>query len=262
MKRLHPAEKLLKSYGITEPKEIDLEAIAFDLGVKIRLRHLQGCEARIVGSEERAIVSLNKRGSEERRRFSLAHELGHWHHHRGQRLTCRVDDYQPFHKKRTEQLADDYAASLLMPTYLFNPLANQFKKPTFKTIDALKEEFQSSFTATSIRLADSDLWPTMIVCHAPDGRKWFHPSPSVPKRWFPRDELDPESSAMDVLYGAEGYDTYPKRVGADAWFDRQEAARFEILEQSAPIDNGKILSILTFTDEKMLEDENWSSSRY
>tara|TARA_R100000789_G_scaffold22040_2_gene24739 strand:- start:226 stop:990 length:765 start_codon:yes stop_codon:yes gene_type:complete len=250
----HPAERLLKSYGITEPCEIDLDAIAFDLGVKIRIRKLKGCEAKIIGLNDRAIISLNQNGSQERRRFSLAHELGHWHYHRGQRLDCRVNDYQPNQKKYAERLADEYAASLLMPRYLFNPLACQFQKPTIKTIESLQGVFHSSFTATAIRLADANLWPLIIICHGLHGRKWFHRSPCVPKRWFPRDELDVESSAIDILFGDKASDSYAKRIGADAWFDRREAGAFEILEQTTMIGNAKALSILTITDERMLED--------
>lgn len=36
MKRLTPAEELLQSLGVTEPGEIDLEAIAWTLGVRVK----------------------------------------------------------------------------------------------------------------------------------------------------------------------------------------------------------------------------------
>ncbi|MDX8350033.1 hypothetical protein SLH49_18745 [Cognatiyoonia sp. IB215446] len=47
MKVIDPAERLLKSLGVTEPKEIDLEAIAFDQGAEVRYCNLHGCEADI-----------------------------------------------------------------------------------------------------------------------------------------------------------------------------------------------------------------------
>jgi hypothetical protein len=37
-----PAERILRRLGITEPQEIDLEATAWDLGVRIRYRPLTG----------------------------------------------------------------------------------------------------------------------------------------------------------------------------------------------------------------------------
>jgi len=43
-----PAEKLLQRFGIREPGEIDLEAIAYELGVLVVFDELDGCDARIV----------------------------------------------------------------------------------------------------------------------------------------------------------------------------------------------------------------------
>lgn len=41
------AERLLKSFGVREPEEIDLDAIAWSLGVlSVKVRELDGCEAR------------------------------------------------------------------------------------------------------------------------------------------------------------------------------------------------------------------------
>jgi hypothetical protein len=75
---LTPAEKLLKDLGITEPKDIDLEAIAWHCGAIVKYRPLRGCEARIVGSGSRAVISIHTEGTNTRKRYSLAHELGHW----------------------------------------------------------------------------------------------------------------------------------------------------------------------------------------
>lgn len=88
-----PAELILKALGITDPAEIDLEAIAWDRGARIRYRPLDGCEARIVGTSDRAIITVNSRSPRRRRRFSVAHELGHWHYHRGRTLMCSADDH-------------------------------------------------------------------------------------------------------------------------------------------------------------------------
>ena len=72
----------------------------------------------------------------------------------------------------------------------------------------------------------------MLVCHGPQGRKWFTRSPGVPTRWFPRDELDHESFAFDLLFGEGQEQAHPRLIGADAWFDRNEAQRYELREDS------------------------------
>jgi len=78
-----PAERLLQELGITWPKEIDLEAIAFNLGARVRYRRLEGCEARIIGRNDTATITIGEGCTPRRKRFSLAHEIGHWTHHRG-----------------------------------------------------------------------------------------------------------------------------------------------------------------------------------
>jgi Zn-dependent peptidase ImmA (M78 family) len=79
------AEQILLELGITQPSEIDLEAIAASRKAFIRYEPLDRCEAMIVGNKK-AIIIVNSRSRPERQRFSVAHEIGHWHHHRGKVL--------------------------------------------------------------------------------------------------------------------------------------------------------------------------------
>lgn len=67
------------SIGVTYPAEIDLEAIAWTMGAKVRYRPLDGCEARIIGRDDQAIITINERSPPRRQRFSLAHEIGIGH---------------------------------------------------------------------------------------------------------------------------------------------------------------------------------------
>ena len=103
-----------------------------------------------------------------------------------------------------------------MPRYLFNPLARQQSKLTFKAVAALSDIFRTSKTATAIRLVEADQAPAMLVCHGHNGRRWFTRAPSVPERWFPQDALDAESFAFGVLFGNRPDDFMPRRIGADA----------------------------------------------
>ncbi|WP_413208438.1 ImmA/IrrE family metallo-endopeptidase [Rhodospirillum sp. A1_3_36] len=251
--RLSPAEQLLQELGVTDPAEIDLEAIAFYKKAQVRFRPLDGCEARIIGTTERAIITVNRDSQRRRRRFSIAHELGHWHHHRGHCLACRVDEYRPKVGASSERTADSYAADLLMPNYLFRPLARMQKKMNFATIKTLADVFDASQTATAIRLIESDHTPSMLVCHGKKGRKWFVRSPSVPDRWFPQEDLDAESYAFGVQFGTDLDNPFLRKIGADAWFDRIEADRFEIQEQTVRVGPEETLTLLVFLDDEMLE---------
>ncbi|HMU50756.1 MAG TPA: ImmA/IrrE family metallo-endopeptidase [Geminicoccaceae bacterium] len=253
------AEAILQSLGITEPAEIDLEAIAWTLRARVRYRPLDGCEARIIGNGDQAIITVNSRNSYRRQRFSLGHELGHWQYHRGRLLVCRANEIggAAQHTTAFEKVADAYAADLLMPGYLFQPVARAYPKLTFQTVQAIADLFDVSRTATAIRLVEGRHSSALLVCHGPQGRKWFSRSPDVPERWFPRDNLDPESFAFGVLFGEQPEDRLPRRIGADAWFDRSEAERYEVHEQTIRTASGKILTLVLLSDEDMLED--WGS---
>lgn len=264
MKELSHAEKILKWLGIAEPREIDLEAIAWTLGVRVKCRPLDGCEARIVGHNDQAIITVNSRSSPQRQRFSLAHELGHWNHHRGRILVCRADEIGSGENKRSpvERDADTYAADILMPRYIFQPIAQSYAKLTFQTVREIAGIFDASLTATAIRLVEGDHSPAILVCHGLQGRKWFCRSPSIPDRWFPQEQIDSDSYAFDTLFSQKVEETIPHKIGADAWFDRREAAEYEIREQTIRIGNGEILSLLLIDDERMLDDENTPARRW
>jgi Zn-dependent peptidase ImmA (M78 family) len=137
---LAPAERLLQELGITDPKEIDLEAIAFHCGARVRFRKLEGGEARIIGCNDDAVITIDEDRCNARQRFSLAHEIGHWVHHKGERLICRAEDAPPQDKPdkmSAERVADRYAADLLMPRYLFDPAARAYPQLNFQAVRAL-----------------------------------------------------------------------------------------------------------------------------
>jgi hypothetical protein len=254
---LSPAERLLQELGVTDPDEIQLEAVAYHVNAHVRYRRLDGCEARIIGNGDKAIITVNANSAYPRKRFSIAHELGHWHHHRGKCLACRVEEFRPRDALSPERTADTYAADLLMPYYLFRPLARQQGKLTFKAVAALADIFNTSRSATAIRLVESDYSPALLVCHGPKGRKWFTRSPSVPQRWFPQDSLDADSFAFGIQFGGRPDDPMPRRIGADAWFDRRDAERFEVHEQTMRTGPEETLTLVVISDPKMLEDQEY-----
>lgn len=251
---MSPAEALLQELGITDPQEIDLEAIAWHVGVRIKICDLDGCEARITGHGKRAIVRVNRSSHRRRRRFSIGHELGHWRYHRGRLLVCRPEDIgnRTLGPVAIERVADAYAADLLMPRYLFDPIAREYSRLDFHVVREISHIFQTSRPATAIRLVEGKHSRALLICHGTNGRKWFTRSPDVSSRWFPRKDLDAESFAFDTLFGNGPEQTRPRIIGADAWFDRHDAHRYEILEQSIRTNVDEILTLLLITDDGML----------
>lgn len=247
--------------GIQTPDAIDLEAIAWDEGVRVQYKDLNGCEARLVGYNNRAIVTIRDQSDPRRKRFSLAHELGHWNYHRGRSFECRVDDWVEGYTSKPveEREADTYASELLMPKYMFDPLARKLKRPTFDGVKELADKFNTSITATAIRLVNMNVWPLILVCHSKSGRIWFNRSKDVPERWFPQKELSPDSMAFVQVFGNEER-VRAQKATADTWFDSREAERYEIIEDAIRISSNQVLSLLWLENDEMLQDA--SKSRF
>lgn len=254
---LTPAEQILFDLGITDPADIDLEAVAWTEGAVVKYRRLEGCEARIIGRDDRAIISVHDGSPLTRQRFSIGHELGHWRHHRGRALFCRSADIglkSTFKQTNVELVANKFAADLLMPGYLFDRIAWTYPKADFATVDAVAGQFSVSRSAAAIRLIQRGHFPAILICHGPHGRKWFFRSPHIPDRWFPRHELDSESSAFAVQFGRNAGTSHLAKIGADAWFDRYDADRFEVREQTVRYLGNCSLTLVVLDDDKMLDD--------
>lgn len=250
-------EALLREFGISRPDQIDLEAIAWTQNARVQYRPLEGCEARIIGAGNRAKISLKPDGNARRRRFSLAHELGHWQCHRGKTLMCQAADIETGSAigKLPEQTADRFAAQLLMPEFLIKEALRGYNNRfDMKTIRAMSDDFDMSFTATAIRLVERNTVPSLLVCHTPKGRKWVTRSPKVDRRWYPMAQLDKDSLAFDVLFEGASEDSFLRQSGADAWFDHPWADEMPIKEQTVRGYGDEILTLLVIEDERMLAD--------
>src|SRR5688572_18449580 len=143
MTAARPAERILMELGITRPEEIDLDVIAWTLGAAVKYRRLDKSEAMIVGSAARAIITVGTSGTPERRRFSLAHEIGHWHHHRGRILFCGSEEIgNPAHRTLDpEYQADEFASDLVLPNYMFLPRIAKMKRLALSAVREIEEEF-------------------------------------------------------------------------------------------------------------------------
>lgn len=256
MNRLTVAERLLQSLGITDPKDIDLEAIAWHQGAEVRVEPLDGCEARIIGNSHKAIITVSESNRFERRRFSIGHELGHWKFHRGQAFICRSDDIGSQKRNRPandpEKVADDYAVELLMPSYLFKKEADASSSTSFEAVLDIKDSFRTSLTATALRFVDYCPETSILACYDKRGLKWHKRGKDVPSQLYLKKKLDQDSYAFDVLCGQDPCG-FPTVIGADSWFDNPGAEDFDVYEDSIRIYDGMILTFISWRDEEMLE---------
>lgn len=247
------AEALIAEFSIRDPRDIDVEAIALDAGVKVVFHPLEGCEATLVGFENRAIATVKPSRIRGRERFSIAHEVGHWKLHRGRSFRCRIDDPDEnlASDKTLEKQADTYAAHLLMPAPLFNPAVKALgSNPGFVELDELAKQFETSLLATSVRLADVNTVPVILACYTKQKRRWHKAASDIPQRWWLRENLDDDSFAHD-FFATGKQRAKPGKQPAEVWFENDDADNFEVVEHYVPGKSGEVLVLIYLTAKMM-----------
>lgn len=247
-------ESILQELGIREPADIHIEAIAEYCGATILYELLQGSEARILGYGDRAIITVNSAAPPGRRRFSAGHELGHWMCDRRKiAFSCTENMLaREWGDDNPEVRANQFSAELLLPRTMFETKAKNLEM-TFATVRQLAETFQTSLTATAIRLVEFGSFPAMVICSDAERRRWFRRGPDVPDVLWPHDRVSRLTVASDVLSGSTT-SPGPTDVSADAWFAHRDARQYAIREDSVRITADLVLTLLWWKDESQLLD--------
>jgi hypothetical protein len=251
---MRPAEILLSKLGISDPRDIELEAIAHCVDAEVNYRRIVGSEAQIIGFKDRAIIYVRSDTPPHRKRFSTAHELGHWYHHRGQSFVCRPDDIglPPDEKsKNAERMADAYAGDLVLPSFMFGPILQQHGIPSLESIVDIAKIFTTSATATAIRAMRLTREPVIVVAHDLFGRKWQWPSIVVGNLRI-RDDVDARATAFTSMLSAGRFSPLRKEP-ASYWFDRRHVEQFDVRVQSLRTVDGEALTLVRILDTRMIE---------
>lgn len=144
---------IIRKHQIKPP--VDLIAIARDLDLSIfRAKgwtdELSGMIKKAPDKPEHYNIYVNANHTENRRRFTIAHEMAHFILHRDLIGDGIVDDalYRSKLSNNIEAQANRQAADILMPFHLINPLIDS----GITDIQNLAERFHVSASAMSIRL--------------------------------------------------------------------------------------------------------------
>ncbi len=244
--------EILGDLGIMEPSEIDIEAIAEDCGATIRYKPLSGCAARIMGVNDRAIITIDSNTPRPRQRFSAGHELGHWMRDRGRvAFQCKNESFvRDWSADNPETRANKFASDLLLPAKMFRTRLHR-QPVTFETVRALADVFCTSLTATAIRLVEYGDLPAVLVCNGPRRREWFVCSSEVRHKVYLEPRPQQGSIAEAMLRGDQS-DIQPREVRSDAWFTHRNARNYWVHEDSLQLSDGSVLSLLWWKDERQL----------
>lgn len=165
------ARQVLNEIGIDSALEIPIELIVSGRGAILRFESLKNCDGRIAMGEKRSLITIdNGIHNEGRKRFTIAHELGHHELHRNifeshndSGSTLNWFDNRVFTQRKgiQEYEANQFATEFLMPeaTFLSELNGRNFSPPLIRE---LSEKFISSKTSIIFRYIELGKHPICI----------------------------------------------------------------------------------------------------
>jgi Zn-dependent peptidase ImmA (M78 family) len=249
------AAKLIEEYAIKEPNQIQLEDIAMARGVWVVEDDLQNAEARLVRNKGQGLIRVRADIPEiGRKRFAIAHELGHWERHKNvsQLHLCTDSDIQGYKGSALELEASAFASALLMPTKLFYPRCKD-AAPSLDVIKRLADEFTTTLTATAVRFVEESE-ESCLVIFSKDGQiDWWRKGKRESKTWLePRQKIHSHSFAWDCFQG-QSETGFMKQVPSKVWFPQVSEGAIEVFEHSIKL--GRYDTVLTLLWVIENEDE-------
>lgn len=211
--------EFLKRFGMDCGKR--LNEVAGELGLEVRHREAESYEGallRVPGSRMGYIVLNSRIKEESRRRFTLAHEIGH-HVLPGQQelsipcLAGRIDNWQRA-LDPAERAANRFAAEILMPCEAIGEWLEP--EPTIDAVQAIAAACETSLTSSAVRLMTLTPYPAAVVWSQEGKVRWYTPSASL-LRWVRKGRLHEATLAARWMRGG----SVPKHsqiVSAAAWF--------------------------------------------
>lgn len=137
----------------TRSAPVDVRALAEALNLRVREEDMGEDSGKIeqdwMGD---FVVTVNRRHSETRKRFTIAHEIAHYVLHRDKIGDGIVDDalYRSERGGAIERQANNYGASILMPA----PLVGEKWRAGATTAASLARAFQVSPAVAAIRIEE------------------------------------------------------------------------------------------------------------
>ena len=244
------ASKIWKKYGFTSPVDLVLEDLAMAHGVLVVEGRLDTADARLIRKGKRGLIRLKEDIPEPgRKRFAVAHELGHWVLHElvSQILSCTSDDMVAKYKASVPEVEANYfAAELLMPQSLFRPRIHG-AYPSTDVIRELAEYFQTSLTATAVRFIEVADEPCAMVVSERGRVRWWRASERLAGQFWlePKSEVSAETVA-GAYFSGEPIPAEPEEVDAEAWLGgRARQIAESLFESAVPLDRyGQVISLL------------------
>lgn len=260
------AKQLINDYCIENPKHLDIEELAYAENLVIKETDSKNFFGRLMHNGNAGIITINKSISDYgARRFTIAHEIGHFFNEKYLRLAdpgfdvsnfenlyrCVENDFTNANRiKKHETKANEFAAELLM----YRPWFNDFiikRQINFELIKELANYFKVSLSAAALRYVNIGKYPTGII-YSKDGRViWSSFHDYFPFKFIPAGYAVHKDSAAFDFFAGRTMQTCFDLVPAKAWFasDFKSRADVYLYEQNVAMPNYNAVLTLLWESE-------------
>lgn len=240
------AEILYEKYcNLFEDKyKVDPKIIAIAEQVVVIENELENCDGKLISDGNGVnLIMINKNLKEETsKRFTIAHELGHYEisKHRsvlqhGFNVSSFKLNYNPTSFQEKE--ANEFASSLLMPKKLFREITDQLEINS-QTIKKISDKFNVSLTAASLRYLKIGK-KTICVIKVKDKKiEWAFCNDNFKLKYIKRGQtILRESEGWKYFNNKDSFTEGPALINASVWFYNDNNLRndFYIYEDVIPL---------------------------
>jgi len=225
------ARDLLELNGFESLLDFPLSLFASGLGATVIEKDLLNSDGRIIFGKKHTIIEINQNIEfEQKKRFTLAHEIGHFVMHKGidihndtEATTSWFNNKEKQAKNgRIEYEANQFASELLIPSELFYKI-QKGKKFSPQLLRELAEFFQVSLTAITFKYFELGDHPICLFhSHNKIVSYWKWPE-GYPHFIIDRTRLEPpeDSVAMEFYDMGKIYSKHQSKqqVWKSTWFD-------------------------------------------
>lgn len=242
------AVRLINKYCFNSPEELnkDFENMLFAEGMYIKEEELNNCEGKILFENNSGVITVNSLSDSNQKRFTIAHEAGHFFNEKGTgSYKCGYDEFYGLKRNyEREANANDFAGELLMHQKWFVEFIG-IKKITFELMKETSEYFNVSLSAVALRYSVIGFYPIAVIMSKNKIIKWV----SINKN-FRYQFIRVGAKVTDSSYAFDYFENLNEPncevVSAEAWFKEDfklKNRNARIMEMNIPMK--KYNSVLT-----------------
>ena len=228
------AKEVLDDCGFEHLLDFPLELFASGLGATVVEKPLINSDGRIIFGKKHTLIEINQDiPFETRKRFTIAHELGHYILHPGLELhndnesTTSWFNSKEMQAKngKVEYEANQFASELLVPSQLFYE-EQKNKKFSPDLLRSLADKFKVSITAIAFKYFELGSHPICLIhCHNNRVTYWKRP-PDYPHFIKNLNKLRPPEDSVAAEYYEKGK-IYPEKyskqeIWKSTWFELKD----------------------------------------